>query len=201
MFTVVKIRADIGAWRLPRSGLVSGARRQRRLRVGGGAAAGRARRDAMSRNTVIVTVSIDAPPEKVFAVLCDVERWPEWTSTMTGVERLESGPFAVGSSARVRQPRLRPAVWQVTEFENQRNFTWAARSPGLCMTAGHWIEPEGEGSRRDAVFRTVWLPRAADLAAIRRPDPALHNHRSARTQKAQRVGYLSDGGGRSRSRQ
>ena len=101
----------------------------------------------MSRNTVIVTVSINAPPQKVFAVLCDVERWPEWTSTMSGVKRLESGPFAVGSSARVRQPRLRPAVWQVTGFENQRNFTWAARSPGLCMTAGHSIEPEGVGSR------------------------------------------------------
>lgn len=100
----------------------------------------------MSRNTVVVTVSIKAPPEKVFAVLCDVERWPEWTSTMTGVERLESGPFAVGSSARVRQPRLRPAVWQVTEFENQRNFTWATRLPGLFMTAGHSIQPEGEGS-------------------------------------------------------
>ncbi|HEY6618512.1 MAG TPA: SRPBCC family protein [Steroidobacteraceae bacterium] len=101
----------------------------------------------MTRNTACVTVTVDAPPEKVFAVLCDVERWPEWTSTMAGVERLESGPFAVGSSARVRQPKLRPAVWQVTRFENQRNFTWATRSPGLRMTAAHSIEPEGEGSR------------------------------------------------------
>ena len=100
----------------------------------------------MTRNTVIA-VAIDAPPEKVFAVLCDVERWPEWTSTMTRVERLESGPFALGSSARVRQPRLRPAVWQVTEFENQRNFTWSTRSPGLRMTAGHSISSQGQGSR------------------------------------------------------
>jgi uncharacterized membrane protein len=100
----------------------------------------------MSRNTV-VTVSIDAPPEKVFAVLCDVERWPEWTSTMTSVQRLQSGRLAAGSSARVRQPRLRPAVWQVTVFENQRNFTWAAHSPGLRMTAGHLLEPTVAGSR------------------------------------------------------
>jgi uncharacterized membrane protein len=101
----------------------------------------------MARNSVSVTVSIDAPPEKVFAVLCAVERWPEWTSSMSSVQRLQSGPFGVGSSARVRQPRLRPAIWQVTQLENQRNFTWTTRSPGLRMKAGHLIEPQGSGSR------------------------------------------------------
>ncbi len=100
----------------------------------------------MTGNTSI-TVSIDAPPEKVFAILCDVERWPEWTSTMISVRRLESGPFALGSSARVRQPKLPPAVWRVSEFEDRRNFTWTSRSPGLRMTAGHTIEPKGAGSR------------------------------------------------------
>jgi uncharacterized membrane protein len=100
----------------------------------------------MTQNTVSVSVNIDAPPERVFAVLCDVERWPEWTSTMTSVQRLQSGPFALGSSARLRQPGLRPAVWQVTELENQRSFTWTTRSLGLRMTAGHWIEPKGAGS-------------------------------------------------------
>jgi|ERR1700677_2258874 uncharacterized membrane protein len=99
------------------------------------------------RNTISVSVNIDAPPEKVFAVLCDVERWPEWTSTMTSVQRMESGPFAVGSRARVLQPRLRPAMWLVTELEDQRNFTWITRSLGLRMTAGHLIEPLGAGSR------------------------------------------------------
>lgn len=105
----------------------------------------------MTGNTS-VTVSIDAPPERVFAILCDVERWPEWTSTMISVQRLESGPFALGSSARVRQPKLRPAVWQVSEFEDRRNFTWISRSPGLRMTAGHRIEPKGAGSRVELRF-------------------------------------------------
>jgi len=99
------------------------------------------------RNSVSATVNIDAPPAKVFAVLCDVERWPEWTSTMTAVRRVEGGPFMLGSTAHVRQPGLRPAVWRVTEFEDQRNFTWATRSPGLRMSAGHLIEPQGTGSR------------------------------------------------------
>ena len=66
---------------------------------------------------------------------------------MTSVQRMESGPFAVGSSARVRQPGLLPAVWRVTEFEDKRNFTWTTRTPGLCMSALHSIEPHGAGSR------------------------------------------------------
>jgi uncharacterized membrane protein len=99
------------------------------------------------RNTISVSVNVDAPPEKVFEVLCDVERWPEWTATMTSVQRKESGPFAVGSSARVRQPKMRPAVWRVTELEDRRNFTWITRSPGLRMSASHSIEHQGAGSR------------------------------------------------------
>ena len=101
----------------------------------------------MTRSPISVSVHIDAPPEKVFAVLRDVERWPEWTSTMTSVQRVQSGAFAVGSTAHVRQPRLRPALWRVTELEDQRNFTWTTRSLGLRMTAGHLIEPQGAGSR------------------------------------------------------
>lgn len=100
----------------------------------------------MSRNTV-KTVDIEAPPARVFAVLCDVERWPEWTPTMTRVRRLETGPLTVGSSAEVQQPKLRAARWQVTEVEQSRNFTWSTRSPGLRMKAGHRVEPNGSGSR------------------------------------------------------
>ncbi len=101
----------------------------------------------MSGNIISVTVNIDAPAEKVFAVLCDVEGWPGWTSTVTSAQRMESGSLAVRSRAYVRQPKLRPAVWQVTELEVPRNFTWTTCSPGLRMTAGHSIEPRGAGSR------------------------------------------------------
>jgi uncharacterized membrane protein len=104
----------------------------------------------MSRN-VIKTVNIDAPPQKVFAVLCDVERWPEWTPTMSRVQRLDKGPFSVGSRAEVRQPKLRPAVWQVTQLEENRDFTWATGSAGLRMKAGHLIEASGSGGSRVAL--------------------------------------------------
>lgn len=105
----------------------------------------------MSRTT-LKTVSIASSPDKVFAVLCDVERWPEWTTTMLSVKRLDSGPITVGSTAEVRQPKLRPAVWQVTDIEQGRQFTWAAHLPGVRMKAEHLVEPDGPGSRVALTF-------------------------------------------------
>jgi Polyketide cyclase / dehydrase and lipid transport len=89
---------------------------------------------------------IKARPDRVLAVLRDVERWPEWTATMTTVQRLDTAPFAVGSKARVRQPKLPPAIWQVTELDD-RGFTWITRSPGVLLTAGHLVEPADSGSK------------------------------------------------------
>jgi len=104
-----------------------------------------------------VAVNINAPPQRVLAVLCDVERWPEWTSTVTHVQRLDRGPFAVGSSARVLQPKLRPAVWQVTELDANCSFTWVTRAPGVRMTAGHYVEAQGDGSRAALSFEISGL--------------------------------------------
>lgn len=94
-----------------------------------------------------ITVEIHAPPDRVWAVLRDIERWPEWTPTVTSIQRVNRGPLAVGSRARIRQPKLLPAVWQVTELEEGRSFTWVSRGPGVRVTARHWVEANGGGSR------------------------------------------------------
>lgn len=86
-----------------------------------------------------VTIEIHAPPERVWAVLRDIERWPDWTQAVTRIRRVDRGPFAVGSRARIRQPKLPPAEWQVTELHEGRSFTWVTRYPGVRVTARHWI--------------------------------------------------------------
>ena len=40
------------------------------------------------------TVTIAAPPERVWAIVVDVERWPERIPTVDAVERLEPGPLS-----------------------------------------------------------------------------------------------------------
>jgi len=93
------------------------------------------------------TIEIQVPPEIAWSVLCDVERWPEWTRSVTSVRRLEAGPFTVGSRVRICQPKLLPAVWRVTELKENRNFTWVTVSPGIHTTAGHRVEPHAGGCR------------------------------------------------------
>jgi len=93
------------------------------------------------------TVTIAAPPERVWAVLVDVERWPERIPTVDAVERLDAGPLAVGSRTRLQQPRLPTSVWTVTELAEGSSYTWQSSSPGATVTAAHVVEPHPDGSR------------------------------------------------------
>ena len=87
------------------------------------------------------TVIIAAPPEQVWSVVVDVERWPERIPTVDAVERLDAGPLAVGSRTRLQQPRLPTAVWTVTELADGSSYTWESSSPGVVVTATHVVEP------------------------------------------------------------
>jgi hypothetical protein len=94
-----------------------------------------------------IAVEIAAPPDRVWAVMSDIERWAEWTPTVTRIDRLDPGPLAVGQRARILQPRLPAAVWRITRLEPGRGFTWETRSPGVVVTGDHTVEPNGAGSR------------------------------------------------------
>ncbi|MGE0039551.1 MAG: SRPBCC family protein [Vicinamibacterales bacterium] len=91
-------------------------------------------------------VDIDAPPDTVWPIIRDVERWHDWTRSITSVKLLGGRPFAVGTRALVRQPKLPPAFWVVTEVE-PHGFTWVSRGPGLTATGRHYVVPRGAGSR------------------------------------------------------
>jgi carbon monoxide dehydrogenase subunit G len=98
--------------------------------------------------TYRTAIDIDAPLERVWSVLMDVERWPEWSPAMTSVERLEPGMFRPGSTARIKQPRLPLAVWRVTELVPQKTFTWTAQARGVTTVARHTVTALEEGGTR-----------------------------------------------------
>ena len=95
-----------------------------------------------------VTVDISATPERVWEVLTDVERWSEWTETVTSVKRLDEGPLRSGSRAKIDQPKIPETEYVVTELEPGRSFTWVATGPGVITTARHVVEALPDGGSR-----------------------------------------------------
>jgi uncharacterized membrane protein len=91
------------------------------------------------------TIAIAAPRESVWRVLAEVVAWPKWLPTVSSVEPLDGSVLKVGSRYTVRQPKLRPATWVVTQLEPPRCFVWQARSPGLLMIAKHTVEELSPG--------------------------------------------------------
>lgn len=92
-------------------------------------------------------VVVPAPPERVWAVLSDVARWPSWTSSMREVTPQDPGPLHVGTRVVVRQPRMPTMTWTVDRVEPGRSFSWSVRSPGAHGVGDHRVEEVPGGSR------------------------------------------------------
>jgi len=111
-----------------------------------------------------ITTDVDASADLVFAVMVDIDRWPEWTPTVTRVERLDGSslPLAIGNRIRIVQPKVPPAEWTVTELEPGRGFRITSRSPGATVVANHRAEPLGDGKRSRVTLSVTfsgWLGR------------------------------------------
>ena len=93
------------------------------------------------------TIDINAPADVVWPVMSNPYRWYEWTPSITSVTQLDGEPFAIGTRVQIRQPKLPPAIWKVTEIVPGRSFTWASSGPGFRTIGHHVVEPTPTGSR------------------------------------------------------
>lgn len=91
------------------------------------------------------SIEIDASPAAVWDVYADVERWSEWTASITRVVALDGAGLAVGKRFEIKQPRFPKLVWAVTEVEPGASWTWRQASPGGRTTAWHRVAAAGEG--------------------------------------------------------
>ena len=95
-----------------------------------------------------VSIDVAASPDRVWEVLVDVERWPEWTGSVTSVRILDPGPLAVGSRVEIAQPRIPTGTYTVTALEPGSVFTWQQRQPGSAVSAHHECAPLPDGGTR-----------------------------------------------------
>jgi uncharacterized membrane protein len=93
-------------------------------------------------------IDIDAPAAVVWDVFSDVERWPEWTASVTALVALDGPGLAVGKRFEIKQPRMPKLVWEVTEVSPGASWTWVQRSPGGLTVARHDVEALAGGRTR-----------------------------------------------------
>jgi uncharacterized membrane protein len=94
------------------------------------------------------SIDIDAPQQRVWDVLSDLEAWPQRIETVDTVELLTPAPITDGSRVRLKQPKLPEGIWEVTAWEAPSYFAWTQKTSGITSVAGHRVEALGEGRAR-----------------------------------------------------
>jgi len=89
------------------------------------------------------SITIEAPAATVWSIFSDVERWPDMTPSVERLTALDGAELAVGRRYRIEQPRFPKLVWEVTEVEPGRSWTWVQRSPGGTTCAVHEVIAQG----------------------------------------------------------
>ncbi|HET7738532.1 MAG TPA: SRPBCC family protein [Tepidiformaceae bacterium] len=92
-----------------------------------------------------VEFEVEASPEDVWAVMKDVERWPEWSESITSAALENARVLGAGVSARIKQPRVPAMTWQVTDYVEGERFTWEATTTGSKSVAWHSVSEIAPG--------------------------------------------------------
>jgi uncharacterized membrane protein len=91
------------------------------------------------------SIEIDAPAQLVWEVFSDVQRWPEWTASVTSLVGRDGANIAAGKRFAIKQPGMSKLVWKVTEIDPGLSWTWVQRSPGVRVSARHDVIAQSDG--------------------------------------------------------
>jgi uncharacterized membrane protein len=94
------------------------------------------------------TIEIDAPQQRVWDVLSDLEAWPRRIETVDVVELLTPAPITKSSQVRLKQPKLPEGTWDITVWDAPSYFEWTQKTSGITSVAGHRVEALGESRAR-----------------------------------------------------
>jgi uncharacterized membrane protein len=94
------------------------------------------------------SIEINAPQQRVWDVLSDLEAWPRRIETVDVVELLTPAPITKGSRVRLKQPKLPEGTWDITVWDAPSYFEWTQKTGGVTSVAGHRVDAMGEGRAR-----------------------------------------------------
>src|ERR1700678_3100053 len=107
------------------------------------------RQAGQRRKTMSATIQIDALPEAVWAVLTDLDRYPEWNPLF----REASGQVVVGNRITLRcvhpaNGRLMTVRPRITAAGPGTELRWVSSLPGIISGEHRFtLTPEGGGTR------------------------------------------------------
>jgi Uncharacterized conserved protein len=104
---------------------------------------------ALPQNHVAVrSAHLSAPPDKVWSIVTDPERYPTWRTDVASVEML-SGPDGGKISWREVSPKGNKLAYEATAVDAPTHFVTVIADKGIPF-GGSWdyrIAPDGTGSR------------------------------------------------------
>ncbi len=96
------------------------------------------------------SIDIDAPADRVWALIDRLEEWPQWMPSIKNIERVSQGPLASGSqlsvTARVSRITVR-LLMTVVEFVPERTVVMRGSALGTNLTRFYKLEPVNNGTR------------------------------------------------------
>ena len=91
------------------------------------------------------SINLSASREQAWRILAEMEKWPEWTESMSSVRAVGTGPIGLGSKFAVKQPQLPLAEMTVIEWQPGHSFTWRSEGQFVWAVAEHVLTPAGHG--------------------------------------------------------
>jgi len=90
------------------------------------------------------SIDIDAPANKVWALVHRLEEWPRWMPSIKKIEKVSASPLSVGSQLSVTAKVSMITVtllMTVTEFVQERSVVMQGKSLGTKLTRFYRLEP------------------------------------------------------------
>ena len=99
--------------------------------------------------TIPFQTQINAPPEKVFAYVADLQKHPEW-SHIEELKKTSDGAVGVGSTYESRGKNLGMTTTdkiEVTEYQSNQRIGWRSRGGfGMQFNWSFEVQPQGDGT-------------------------------------------------------
>ena len=117
------------------------------------------------------SIDVNAPPDKVWALIDNLEQWPQWMPSIKKIERISEGPLTVGSQlsviAKVSTLTVK-LLMTIIKFVPEQTVVMQGKAWGTSLTRFYILEPL-DGKTRvtiggDVTGALAWLARRGGQA-------------------------------------